>query len=345
MEAKPLAGVNLGGWLVLESWITPSLFRGTDAEDEYTFCKQAGADELKRLKHFRDTFITRPDFEWLAAHGIQAVRLPVGYWMFGDAAPYAPTVSYVDKAFQWAQETGIRVLIDLHGAPGSQNGWDHSGQKGHTGWGHNADDIPITLKVIRMIAKRYGKHPALLGISLLNEPSPLIPKTRLLDYYKEAYATVRELCGDDVWVVYSDGYLPWRWRRELPRGQFKQALVDTHRYQVFSPLDKLLPAKLNLLRTRWLLPRSLVRLRKHHPIIVGEWSLTLGNSSRNPAASRHGLARTYAQLQLRAFRPMAAWFFWTYRTEDDGTWSFRDCVETGRLESPGDVFQTPDAIQ
>lgn len=28
-------GVNLGNWLVLEKWMSPTLFYGTDAEDEY----------------------------------------------------------------------------------------------------------------------------------------------------------------------------------------------------------------------------------------------------------------------------------------------------------------------
>ena len=28
-------GVNLGNWLVLEKWMSPSLFEGTTAEDEY----------------------------------------------------------------------------------------------------------------------------------------------------------------------------------------------------------------------------------------------------------------------------------------------------------------------
>ena len=28
-------GVNLGNWLVLEKWMSPELFEGTTAEDEY----------------------------------------------------------------------------------------------------------------------------------------------------------------------------------------------------------------------------------------------------------------------------------------------------------------------
>lgn len=45
-EAFAVQGVNLGGWLVLEPWITPSLFysslnriEGNVAFDSYTFCE------------------------------------------------------------------------------------------------------------------------------------------------------------------------------------------------------------------------------------------------------------------------------------------------------------------
>ena len=37
-----LRGVNLGGWLVLEKWMTPSLFEGLSATDETTWCAELG---------------------------------------------------------------------------------------------------------------------------------------------------------------------------------------------------------------------------------------------------------------------------------------------------------------
>jgi len=30
-----IKGVNLGNWLVLEKWMSPALFEGTGAQDEY----------------------------------------------------------------------------------------------------------------------------------------------------------------------------------------------------------------------------------------------------------------------------------------------------------------------
>ena len=54
MTSKPATkwrGVNLGGWLALEKWITPSLYAGVQAEDEYTLCQTLGkAKAAERLK-------------------------------------------------------------------------------------------------------------------------------------------------------------------------------------------------------------------------------------------------------------------------------------------------------
>ena len=35
MNPDYIKGVNLGNWLVLEKWMSPALFDGTTADDEY----------------------------------------------------------------------------------------------------------------------------------------------------------------------------------------------------------------------------------------------------------------------------------------------------------------------
>ena len=62
--------------------------------------------------------------------GLNFVRIPIGYWAFQllDNDPYVQgQVQYLEKALGWARKNNIRVWIDLHGAPGSQNGFDNSG--------------------------------------------------------------------------------------------------------------------------------------------------------------------------------------------------------------------------
>ena len=79
----------------------------------------------------------------LAESGINHLRIPVGYWMF-DVAPNEPFPEppkndehgqrfYLRRLVKWADEVGLKVLIDLHAAPGSQNGFDNSGRMGPIG--------------------------------------------------------------------------------------------------------------------------------------------------------------------------------------------------------------------
>ena len=44
-----LRGVNLGGWLVLEKWMTPSVFEGLQATDETTWCAELFHGQLRAL--------------------------------------------------------------------------------------------------------------------------------------------------------------------------------------------------------------------------------------------------------------------------------------------------------
>ena len=68
--------------------MTPSLFEGLQARDETSYCVELGASEEQSLKNHWNTFITAEDFAWLAKTGINAVRIPIGHWIFGPGYPY-----------------------------------------------------------------------------------------------------------------------------------------------------------------------------------------------------------------------------------------------------------------
>jgi glucan 1,3-beta-glucosidase len=79
------------------------------------------------------------DLEKLVSAGISHIRIPYGYWLVDVAAdePFpAPPESdsqgqrfYLKRMLGWAESVGLKVLLDLHAAPGSQNGFDNSGQR------------------------------------------------------------------------------------------------------------------------------------------------------------------------------------------------------------------------
>lgn len=116
---------------------------------------------------------------------------------------------YVDAAIDWARQTGLKVWIDVHGAPGSQNGFDNSGHRVKTpGWG-NGDTVQQTREAIQIIAKKYAQpsyHDVVVAIQLLNEPlASALPSTDILvQFYKDGYGDVRSV--SDTPVVLHDGF-------------------------------------------------------------------------------------------------------------------------------------------
>jgi hypothetical protein len=100
-------GVNLSGWLVLESWVTPGVFAASGALDERDLVRSLGHDRYRLLvDRHRENFIQEQDFKAIAARGYNAVRIKVPWFLLGDDGPapgdYVGCAEYVDKAMEWA---------------------------------------------------------------------------------------------------------------------------------------------------------------------------------------------------------------------------------------------------
>ncbi|KAG6888794.1 hypothetical protein C0995_005979 [Termitomyces sp. Mi166 len=224
-------GVNLGGWLVIEPWITPSLFDNTGDSriiDEYTFGKyQDHAKAYRTLKAHWDSWITEADFRAIAGAGLNHVRLPIGYWAFdvSGGEPYVQgQLPYLDKAVSWAEKHGIKVIIDLHGAPGSQNGFDNSGLKTSDpqklrSWYRSRSNIDRTNAIIKRIANTYkDRSNVVSAIAALN------------DYpYGNSKQSNTQLMISDAF----QGLDYWRGFMRPPK--YEGVIMDIHKYQMFSP--------------------------------------------------------------------------------------------------------------
>jgi glucan 1,3-beta-glucosidase len=57
----------------------------------------------------------------------------------------------------------LKVIIDLHGAPGSQNGFDNSGQRGSANWGYNQGDVQRTKEIVEGISREFS-DPQYYGV-------------------------------------------------------------------------------------------------------------------------------------------------------------------------------------
>ena len=95
--------------------MSPALFDGTTAEDVYYLPTQLSKEVYEaRIKIHRAEYITEGDFVRIKAMGMEAVRIPVPYFIFGDRPPFIGCIAELDKAFNWAKKYGLQILIDLH---------------------------------------------------------------------------------------------------------------------------------------------------------------------------------------------------------------------------------------
>ncbi len=333
--SQKLRGVNLGSWLVLEKWMNPAPYAGTKAEDEYSLCLELGKEQAtRRLKEHRETWITVDDFKWLAARGLNAVRIPVGYWILEENPPFISGEETLDWAFRTAKANGLGVLLDLHGAPGSQNGWDHSGRAGTLGWHRSKDNVTHTLRVVEDLAAHCKRYDNLIGFELLNEPRWDVPLDILKAYYEEGYARIRrQIAKEKTAVVIHDGFRPNDWADFMKEPTYANVLLDTHLYQCYTDEDRKRDIHAQVEVAGLERKRQLDRMQQQLPCIVGEWSCALDPQSLRGLSgfSLDAAMRAYGDAQLISYETTKGWFFWTYKIESGGGWSFRNCVKRGWL--------------
>jgi len=325
-----LKGVNLGGWLVLERWMTPGFFEGTDAEDEYSFMQTP--DAAKKIEQHRRTFIQETDFQWLSENGINAVRIPVGYWIFKGDGSYTPCIERLDWAMKIAEKYSINVLIDLHGAKGSQNGQHHSGKAGKSQWFKDKKYRIQTITTLKQLAERYHDSPALWGIELLNEPKFGLFHFTLRKFYKDAQRELEKVIRPGVAIVFHDAFTPRLLSGALKDNRNSSVIMDVHWYQFSDIFRKWRSLKqyFSLLERRSKLIKS---LQKKQPIIVGEWSVTISGDKLQQCneAEEWRVFEKHGRVQLELYAQTAGWFYWTYKTDGRGIWNFRSLIEDGHL--------------
>jgi aryl-phospho-beta-D-glucosidase BglC (GH1 family) len=160
-------------------------------------------------KHW-DTFITESDFEYLAKIGINTIRIPIGYWNLGPDYTQGTAFEPVSHVYQnsWprivrainqAGRHELGVLVDLHGAVGSQNGQQHSGvSDGRTNLFNMSSNMDKTIDVLRFLAQQLAPVNNIVGIQILNEPQYVPELTDFCEflpfsYHRSGFVDLRNL--------------------------------------------------------------------------------------------------------------------------------------------------------
>ncbi|TFK23601.1 glycoside hydrolase [Coprinopsis marcescibilis] len=374
-----IRAVNLGGWLVLEPWITPSFFErtnNTDVIDEWTLGSLVDREAARRMliQHW-ETWITEDDFIAIRAAGLNHVRIPVGYWSVPladedrsttvSSEPYIPGAwQYLLRGLNWARKHGLRVIVDLHGAPGSQNGFDNSGQRTSSPqWALEPDSVAHTVDVLRFIAANVGGMIDIL--QMLNEPAGFRGDNWaavVRQFWLDGHDAVREAAGPNMHVMISDAFLGVNtWTSFLTPPRADGVLMDFHEYQIFShpELDRSLQEHIdfacNYVQTLSAYSSSNLWT------VVGEWSNAITDCARwlngrgigarwdgtydsdqfhgscegytgsyeNFSEEYRAYLRRYWEAQVEIGEHVQGWIFWTWKAENADEWSYQRGITGG----------------
>ncbi|TIA91542.1 hypothetical protein E3P81_01959 [Wallemia ichthyophaga] len=336
-------GVNLGSWFVLEKWITWSPYREAvePAQSDHDVARGGNAKEI--MEQHYETWITEADFEWLSSIGINTVRIPVGYYHFskylgqgyldgtdfqGLGHVYENTISYIERAVDWAEKWNIGVHFDLHSAPGKQNHDDHSGRSGPEIKMWEERNIAVLKHALRFLIAHFSPRDNVVGVELVNEPAN---NDALLSLYLDILSEARTLTHPHFPLALGDA-----WDTEYYSGVVGSrkdfVMLDHHLYRCFTEEQTSASAFDHAGRcyAEYLEFLGEAQRKARGSLIVGEWSGGL-NPGSTAGHDHHDMIAMWIGEQLALYeRTTAGWFFWTLRKEHGGDtgWDFKEAVNT-----------------
>lgn len=234
-------------------------------------------------------------------------------------------LAWIDRAFEWAKKYGIGVLLDMHAAPGSQNGFDNSSPSTpeEKDWDKSSSNVGQTVDSMQLYAQRYGTHEALVGFGLLNEPRG-IDIGILQDYYKRAYAAVRKHSANS-WVVINPLIFPdesgaephWTGFMNTNQG-FSRVAMDLHFYSCMGGPSDLSDADGVIGYTKRDRKNAIEHYMKVNPkpVLIGEWSACMHSDQNRLADFMRAEVQVFNEANL-------GWTFWSWTEATGEAWSLK----------------------
>lgn len=209
-----LRGTNFGGWLVQEGWMCPTDQTDTLSTD-MTLYSRFGKEKAEALiAAYQESWITEEDFRTVKELGLNVVRVPFTYMNvyhhLSDEGELLHPDEFtlredpferLDFALEMCKKYGLYLILDMHGAVGSQNGSDHSGDTSRTNLYADTELGEAyrekTAELWALVAEHFAGESNVAGYDLLNEPTRASGATQW-DYYDVLYKAVREADPDHM---------------------------------------------------------------------------------------------------------------------------------------------------
>ena len=209
-----LRGTNIGNLFVQENWMSSA-----NSKDQKTINEKLTNRFGKKIKEnlisiYEENYFTSNDLDKLKEMGMSVIRVPFTYMNLYDKIKNnwilkKNAFDKLDWIVKESSKRGIYVILDLHGAFGSQNGQDHSGEVID-----NVKDVifykntklkELTLNLWKEVALHYKNNPAVAGYDILNEPGEKAGSTTdyHFEFYNEIYKIIRSVDPDHIIIMES----------------------------------------------------------------------------------------------------------------------------------------------
>ena len=343
-----LRGINAGQILLQEGWMSPfalepeknkdgSYVKDADGNIQYPeFSEEefrtalaenpnlAGHDPEELMAYYRECFFTEADFHFIREElGFNVIRLPF-YWrnlLNDDLSRKAEETafSYLDWFVAQAAENGLYVILDLHGTPGSQNGYEHSGvAQREAGLWDSEENVAATVDLWEFVARHYTEKRPDLGkwiasYDLMNEPTEVfkgITTKKCWDVFDKIIDTIRSVGDNHVITV----ECCWDFARLPDPADYGWENVQ-YEYHWYNWANEALPYAL------FYAYQDLSNIGRDYdvPVLIGEFTFF-----EDRGAWEKGLAL----FDQRGYN----WTIWNYKTTVTGWWTSSWGVYTCQLK-------------
>ena len=260
-----------------------------------TFRQRFGDEGVLQIrKAWRDCWITREDFVRVKELGLNCVRLPFLYDSLEAPDGLFPRI---DQAVAWARETGVYLILDLHGTPGRQSGQHHTGKSDEDQLFKDSKKVTECELVWKKVASRYGNAPEVAAFDLMNEPMGAPNESTLYLVYDRLLRAVREVAAAKP-VIIADGYKGIAGMPYPEVAGWKQVIFSQHHYNFGA----------KHVRDHWGSAENLIakigyaRSRRNVPYFVGELNI-------EPHSSQEMMTRVLDALDDKEI----SWTVWSYK--------------------------------
>ncbi len=303
-NAIVLRGVNIGGWLVTESWMCGEKNDCGRGALEVLEGRFGPAKAATLMRAWQDHWFTTSDLDKIQSYGFNVIRVPFSHRNFQDAkgewirnSKGEIDFSRLDWVVQEAAKRNIYVVLDFHM-------WPRQIEKDNYGlpsrWSDDGKKVRASMAVIwGALAKHFKGNGAIAGFDVINEPEGSPGDAPHHAFYDAIRAQDPDRIVIIEWVSYPNflksGWTNVVWSPHYPEATLPKGAEDgtiNERLQAFDENEKISAS-----------PDVKV------PIFVGETK-----APQDTTESAREMANAFN-------RRGWSWTVWTYKAVNNGGWA------------------------